>query len=474
VVGEIVITVDTVIIGGGPVGCLLSVLLSDMGVTNAVIDRDLEPYQLPRAIVMDDEAQRIFHDHGMGEWLQSNTSPLEAADFVDADGKRIMGMEVPPVGLQGLPPVVCHFQPDVDTMLRQEAQRRGARVFWGVEPTSLIDDDGGIQVVLSNGDEVHARWAVGCDGASSWTRKTVGLILEDLRFDQQWLVVDIALKDNSTCELPVGVRQYCDPVRPATYVKGHRNYRRWEFQVQEHEDTDALNTEDGLWLLLAPWVTRADADIVRSAVYRFHAVVAPEMQKGNVFLAGDSGHQMPPFMGQGLNSGMRDAANLAWKMSFVKRGLVPDSFLSTYSEERVPHVRSIVAHAVDVGRLIDQLAGRVSHGVEQDAGYGGARPQPFLESGFVTGDDPRVGHQFWHREKVSRGLRMNGASLAFVVHEPVDLPSSFEELAQIVVDPDAVGNDYAIVVRPDRYVSAVAKNASDLIAIAKTLNPYSD
>ena len=209
-------------------------------------------------------------------------------------------------------------------------------------------------------------------------------------------------------------------------------------------------------------------------VYRFHAVVAPEMQKGNVFLAGDSGHQMPPFMGQGLNSGMRDAANLAWKMSFVKRGLVPDSFLSTYSEERVPHVRSIVAHAVDVGRLIDQLAGRVSHGVEQDAGYGGARPQPFLESGFVTGDDPRVGHQFWHREKVSRGLRMNGASLAFVVHEPVDLPSSFEELAQIVVDPDAVGNDYAIVVRPDRYVSAVAKNASDLIAIAKTLNPYSD
>lgn len=468
-VGEIVINIDTVIIGGGPVGCLLSVLLSDMGVTNAVIDRDFEPYQLPRAIVMDDEAQRIFHDHGMGEWLQLNTTPLEAADFVDANGKRIMGMEVPPVGLQGVPPVVCHFQPDIDTMLRQEAHRRGAHVFWGSEPTSLMDESDGIRITLSNGEEVHARWAVGCDGASSWTRKTIGLSLEDLRFDQQWLVVDIALKDNSTCELPVGVRQYCDPLRPATYVKGHRNYRRWEFQIQEDEDTEALNTEAGLWSLLAPWVTRDDADIVRSAVYRFHAVVAPVMQKGNVFLAGDSGHQMPPFMGQGLNSGMRDAANLAWKMSFVKRGLASDSFLRTYSEERVPHVRSIVAHAVDVGRLIDQLAGRVSHGVEQDAGYGGARPQPFLESGFVTGDDPRVGHQFWHREKVSRALRANGASLAVVVRNPVDLPRDITQMAQVVVDPEAVGDDYAIVVRPDRYVAAVARVAIDLSNVAEQL-----
>lgn len=445
-----------------------------MGVTNAVVDRDLEPYQLPRAIVMDDEAQRIFHDHGMGEWLQSNTSPLEAADFVDANGQRIMGMEVPAVGLQGVPPVVCHFQPDIDTMLRQEVQRRGARAFWGVEPTSLTDEGDGVQVVLPNGDEVRARWAVGCDGASSWTRKIVGLSLEDLQFDQQWLVVDIALKNNSTCELPVGVRQYCDPVRPATYVKGHRNYRRWEFQVQEHEDTDSLNTEDGLWSLLAPWVTRADANIVRSAVYRFHAVVAPEMQKGNVFLAGDAGHQMPPFMGQGLNSGMRDAANLAWKMSFVKRGLMSASILGTYSTERVPHVRSIVAHAVDVGRLIDQLAGRVSHGVAEDAGYGGARPQPFLEAGFLTGDDPRVGHQFWHREGVSRALRANSASLAVVVRNPVDLPRDIKQMAQVVVDPDAVGDDHAIVVRPDRYVAAVAKDALDLIAIAQTLNTYSE
>jgi 3-(3-hydroxy-phenyl)propionate hydroxylase len=468
--GETVTSVDAVIIGGGPVGCLLSILLSDRGVSNAIIDRDATPYQLPRAIVMDDEVQRIFYDHGMGDWLSAHTTALTAADFVNANGERILGMDVPPVGLQGLPPVVCHFQPELDAMLRREVERRGAVTRWGNEPTELIDEGDGVRVTLNRGEGISARWAVGCDGASSWTRKTVGLVLEDLRFDQQWLVVDVELRDDATCELPEGVRQYCNSDRPATYVKGHRNYRRWEFQIQEHEDVDALHTEAGLWELLKPWVTPHDATIVRSAVYRFHAVVAPVMQKGNVFLAGDSAHQMPPFMGQGLNSGMRDAANLAWKMSFVQRGLMSSTLLDTYSTERVAHVRSIVAHAIDVGRLIDQLAGRVSHGVAEDAGYGGARPQPFLEAGFVTGDDHRVGHQFWHRETVSEALKENGASIAVVAGRDIDLAHEWAQLGVVAVaDADAVGDEYAIIVRPDRYVAAVAKLEDDLITALRAL-----
>lgn len=465
-----VIRVDAVIVGGGPVGCLLSVLLSDMGVSNAIIDREVKPYQLPRAIVMDDESQRIFHDHGMGDWLTRNSTPLTAADFVNADGERIMGMDVPPIGLQGVPPVVCHYQPDIDAMLREEVERRGAVVRWGCEPNGLQDHGDGVSMSLSTGEKVDARWAVGCDGASSWTRKTVGLSLEDLRFDQQWLVVDIELRQNSTCELPEGVRQYCSPDRPVTYVKGHRNYRRWEFQVQDNEDAHALNTESGLWELLKPWVTSDEADIIRSAVYRFHAVVAPAMQSGNVFLAGDSGHQMPPFMGQGLNSGMRDAANLAWKMSFVKHERLPASFLNTYSIERVPHVRSIVAHAVDVGRLIDQLAGRISHGIAKDSGYGGTRPQPFIENGFVVGDDPRVGHQFWHREAVSAALRRNHSSLAIVTKHHITVPRELDDMGvQVVVDPEAVTDAYAIVVRPDRYVAAIAQSEVHLQEIATSL-----
>ena len=465
--------VDVVILGGGPVGCLLAVLLNDMGVSNMIVERDVQPYQLPRAIVMDDEIQRLFVDHEMGEWLSHNTSPLERGDFVGVNDEVFIGADIPPVGLQGVPPVIAHYQPELDTMLRSEVERRGTFTRWGHTVTAMADHGDHVETTLDSGEVVSSRWFVGADGASSWTRKHVGLTLEDLRFDQQWLVVDVQMREGSTASLPVGVRQYCVQERPCTYVKGHGNYRRWEFQVQPTEDAEKLNTEDGLWNLLAPWLTPQDADLVRSAVYRFHAVVAPQMQKGNVFLAGDSAHQTPPFAGQGLNSGMRDAINLAWKMSFVVRGLASAKILDTYSVERVPHVRSSVAHAVDMGRLIDQLAGRVSHGVDVESGYGGTRPQPHIEEGLVVGDDPRVGHQFWYHPEVSAAVRQNQASFAIVTRQPIELSEEWQSFNAVnVVSEESVGDAYAIVVRPDRFVSAVAKNEKELSQAASTLLSY--
>lgn len=462
---------DVTILGGGPVGVFLSVVLSDMGVSNIVIDRDSVPYQLPRAIVMDDEIQRAFHDHGLGEWLRANTEPLKRGDFVGPDDEIVIGADIPPLGLQGVPPVITHYQPELDTMLRAEAERRGATVRWGRTAVDMSDNGSTVTTTLDNGEVVESRWYVGCDGASSWTRKKIGLTLEDLRFDQDWLVVDAELNDGAVVDLPVGVRQYCRTDRPFTYVQGVRRFRRWEFQIQEHEDANALNTEAGLWGLLEGMISPANSRLVRSAVYRFHAVVAPEMRSGNVFLAGDSAHQTPPFAGQGLNSGMRDALNLAWKMSFVKRGLTTERILDTYTEERAPHVRSTIAHAVDMGRLIDQLGGRVSHGVDVESGYGGSRPSPHIESGIVTGDDPRVGHQFWYHPEVSAGVRENGASFVVVAGENIEIPEPLKPLcAPVVVAPEAVQDAYAVVVRPDRYVAAVARSADDLLSQSAALS----
>ena len=464
------ITTDVMILGGGPVGCFLATVLNDMGVSNVVVDRDVVPYQLPRAIVMDDEILRACHDHGLGDWLQKNTENLERADFLGPTGEVVIGSDIPPLGLQGVPPVVVHYQPELDTMLRAEAEKRGSVVKWGRTATAVVDHGDHVVTTLDNAEMVQSRWYVACDGASSWTRKTLGLTLEDLRFDQEWLVVDIELNEGAEVDLPLGVRQYCNTDRPFTYVKGVRRFRRWEFQVQEHEDAAALNTEAGLWNLLSSMVLPHQARIVRSAVYRFHAVVAPHMQKGNVFLAGDSAHQTPPFAGQGLNSGMRDALNIAWKMAFVKRGLMGERVLDTYTEERAPHVRSTIAHAVDMGRLIDQLAGRVSHGVDVESGYGGTRPAPHLESGVVCGEDPRVGHQFWYHPEVSKAVSTNGASFAVVSAVPLELPDSLQQLRAInVVAPEAVGDAYALVVRPDRYVAGVANDAAELTKIAETI-----
>ena len=467
------INTEVTILGGGPVGCFLAVLLNRMGISNVLIERDDQPYQLPRAIVMDDEIQRIFHDYGMGQWLLHNTSRLENADFVTADDAHIMGAAVPELGLQGLPPVVVHFQPDLDAMLRDEVVATGSIARFGHIIAGMVNHGDHIETTLDDGEVVHSRWFVGCDGASSWTRRHIGLKLEDLSFDQEWLVVDVELNENSTVDLPLGVRQYCDPLRPSTYVKGHARYRRWEFQVQPDEDSAVLNTEAELWRMLRPWLTYSDARIVRSAVYRFHAVVAPEMQKGNVFLAGDSAHQMPPFLGQGLNSGMRDAMNLAWKLAFVSKGAATTALLDTYSTERVPHVRNTVGHAADLGRLINQLSGKEETGVDSEAGYGGARPQPFIEAGMITGEDSRVGHQFWFDAEVSRAVVADGASFVVVSSVPIEMPKDLVDLgAQLVVASHATQGTYAIVVRPDRYVAAVANDANELEQCAAILRSY--
>ena len=465
--------VDVTILGGGPVGSFLATILNDMGVSNVVIDRDFIPYQLPRAIVMDDEILRACYDHGMGEWLHHNTEPLQRGDFVGPNDEVIIGADIPSVGLQGVPPVVVHFQPELDAMLRAEAQARGSTVLWGRTVTDIEDDGKKVVTTLDDGETIESRWFVGCDGASSWTRKFIGLQLEDLRFDQEWLVVDAELHDGAVVDLPVGVRQFCHTDRPFTFVQGVRRYRRWEFQVQDGEDATALNTEEGLWQLLDGMISPVTARIVRSAVYRFHAVVAPVMQKGNVFLAGDSAHQTPPFAGQGLNSGMRDAINLAWKFSFITRGVSSEKILATYSPERVPHVRSTIAHAVDMGRLIDQLGGRVSHGVDVESGYGGTRPSPFIEAGIVVGTDPRVGHQFWFHPEVSKAVRTDSASFVLVTATAVDIPASFGAVPIVnVVAPETLGDAFAIVVRPDRYVAAVASDMAELIQCAANLATY--
>ena len=155
--------------------------------------------------------------------------------------------------------------------------------------------------------------------------------------------------------LPGVTQQVCSPDRPPTYVPGHAQYRRWEFQVQPSDNLDELTSDAGIWRLLEGWVTPDDATLLRSAVYRFHAVVAPEWRSGKVFLAGDSCHQTPPFLGQGLNSGSRDAVNLAWKLAWVASGRATDALLDTYTAERLGHVRCLVEHAADMGRLIDQI-----------------------------------------------------------------------------------------------------------------------
>jgi 3-(3-hydroxy-phenyl)propionate hydroxylase len=441
------------IVGGGPVGLTTSIALSSVGVSNTVVEKSTDVYGLPRAIVMDAEIRHALTRTGLARQLDEVLQPMLAADFVDASGNRLTGIDLRDVELLGCPAVSKHFQPLLDATLRTQAERRGAHMRVGREVVDHREDSDHVELVLDDAAVLRGDFLVACDGASSRTRKAAGIPLDDLGFDQDWLVVDVELADRERSGLPDVTRQVCDPHRPTTLVSGFRNYYRFEFQLQPNEDPATMIAESRVRDLLAPWVAPSDARIVRTATYRFHAVVAQRLRNGRVLLAGDAAHQMPPFMGQGLNSGMRDAFNLAWKLAYVARGWSTAELLDTYDTERRANVRSVVEQSIDTGRLIDQFAGRVSHGVSREAGYGGSRRARGYDEGVLVPGGEAVGTPYsqWHSIE-SRD------PLEFVVlsDRACDVSGLLGDVPVRCVQTDRMRtmNHDIVVVRPDGYVAA--------------------
>jgi hypothetical protein len=203
----------------------------------------------------------------------------------------------------------------------------------------------------ADGGAVRARYAVGGDGANSTVRDLVGLETHDLGFFYDWLIVDVVL-DRPRVFDPLNL-QICDPARPTTVVSGGPGRRRWEFMRLPGESLDELNDEARAWELLADWdVTPGNARLERHAVYTFQARYAERWRSGRVLIAGDAAHQMPPFAGQGMCAGIRDAANLAWKLDLVLTGQAPDAVLDSYDQERLPSARQAIELSIELGKVI--------------------------------------------------------------------------------------------------------------------------
>ena len=452
---------QVVIAGGGPVGVALSIALSNMGIDNTVVERDTSIHPLPRAAVIDAEIVRAFIQMGLGDELMPQLSPIRVAEYVDVDGNRLAGEDLDGVRVfGGLSPSSMHYQPDLEAMLRREMLKRGGRFIEGARFTGIDSSStDSVSLLMEDGSRLEADYVVGCDGASSTVRRSLGIGWEDLGFNQDWLVVDIEVNDRATCGLPDVARQICDPRRPVTMIQGHERFHRWEFQLQPNEDPQVMNEVDNIWRLLSQWITPAKARIVRSAPYTFHAVVASTMRQGRVLLAGDAAHQMPPFMGQGLNSGHRDAINLAWKLSWVLKGWAGENLLDTYSAERRTHALAIIEQSVEAGQLIDQFAGRVSHGIAPREGYGGSHRINGYGTGVVVGDHPRVGRPFrdWHEIVISLPV---DDSMVIASSVPVTTPLPVRGRWTLVQAGRKIlfGADH-VIVRPDGWVAAVCGDA---------------
>jgi 3-(3-hydroxy-phenyl)propionate hydroxylase len=488
VTGDIVtddIVTDVIIVGGGPVGVSAALFCHARGLRVAVVERHTDVYPLPRAISMDDEIQRAYASIGLGSQIAAVTAPMQGAEFVDAGGNRLVGAELP-VDIDwpnGFHPVVVYHQPTLEHCLRDAATERGIELLLGARVDAIEDGHDGVTVTATttSGDRVsrRGRWLIAADGASSPARKRLGVGLDDLGFDQEWIVVDARM--HRDVGLSPFAQQVCDPRRVVTLVPGVEPWHRWELQMRAGESGNDLNTADGLAELLRPWIGPDDATIERSAVYRFHATVANRWRVGNAFLAGDAAHQMPPFLGQGLCSGVRDGVDLAWKLAAVAAGDATDALLDTYEAERLPHATATVHHAVDVGRLIDHLAAHHGEG-DVTSGYGGGRPAPRIEHGLVIDAEhhPSVGRLI-PNPILADGRRLDdhlAGSWAIVTADAATATARTvaDRLAMPVVTvgdvplPFVLDGECAAVVRPDRAVAAIiaGDDALDRLAAALT------
>lgn len=357
---------DVAVVGCGPVGALLANLAGVAGLRTLVIDREAEPHPLPRAVHLDHEMMRLFQSAGLIDAIRPGMRETEGHLHVGADRGviRYMGTAGRPKPF-GWANDYFFYQPELEEQLRDGLARfEQVALRFGAAFEGLEQDADGVTLRV-NGEAIRARYVVACDGARSAVRKSLGIALDDLGFEEPWLVVDaevggpVRFPDLTGVPEAADLQQLsvmmCDPARPATIVPGRGSIRRWEFMLLPGEDDAEMMRPDKVAELLAPYVADVPHRIVRAATYRFHGLIAERWQQGRVFLAGDAAHQTPPFFGQGMCHGMRDAANLVWKVAAVLRGEAAPALLDTYQPERDPHVRHVVTAAVEAGRYICEL-----------------------------------------------------------------------------------------------------------------------
>ncbi|MDQ6697742.1 MAG: bifunctional 3-(3-hydroxy-phenyl)propionate/3-hydroxycinnamic acid hydroxylase, partial [Actinomycetota bacterium] len=313
---------DVAVVGCGPVGGVLATLLGRRGHRVVVIERHARRYQLPRAVHFDHEAGRILQACGLGADLAAISEPGGAYEWRNGSGQVLLRFGARPTGPSGWPDANMFWQPALEDLIERAAERLpSVDVRRGLRLVALADGPGGVTLTVepdSGGPQqrVYARHVVGCDGANSTVRDLIGSSFIDLGFFYDWLIVDVAMHEPRVFD-PINL-QICEPSRPTTLVSGGPGRRRWEFMRLPDESIDELDDASRAWELLEPWdVTPDNATLERHAVYRFQARWADRWRQGNVLLAGDAAHQMPPFAGQGMCSGLRDAANLAWKLDLV-------------------------------------------------------------------------------------------------------------------------------------------------------------
>lgn len=509
--------VDVAIIGAGPTGLTLANLLGEAGCRVALIERNAGTVEAPRAVSIDDETLRTMQAIGLVDAVIRDAALDYGSRYFTRRGRCFLTVE-PTTREYGYPRRNAFTQPKLEATLRQGLERfPNVETLFGHECERVTDAGGHVALTLRDpaGRTValDARYLAGCDGARSVVRKAIGATLVGSSYRQRWLIVDLA----ETRERLRETRVVCDPARPFITLPGPGGIRRYEFMLHDEEDEARMTTPEAVRGLLSAHGPDADAPIVRRQVYAFHARVADRWREGRIFLAGDAAHLSPPFAGQGMNSGIRDAHNLGWKLAEVIAGRLGPGVLQTYEAERAPHAAALIELAVQMGRIMMPTSpaqaflvqtgfrlARLAPGIQAYFAEMRYKPKPFYRQGFLVHASGRsmVGRMLTQPlvERRDRStvplddlLGPGFALIAFGPKAEVALLSAREQnfgvaLGSVLAilprslnpDPAApieavrdktnalvrltpAGETLVLLVRPDRYVAAAARGEAGAI-----------
>ena len=348
--------IPVVVVGAGPTGLAVANLLGKAGIATLVIERRAGVSDIPKAIALDDEGLRICQ--AMGRIQALSDCILSDLSVECVSEGWLLAKVIPQRRSNGYPLVSTFYQPEFEVVLLD-----GLRHFPCVEVRfqhtveSLRQDPDGVIVAMRTSagtlKQVRCAYLLACDGGRSTVRHSLNIPLQGMTFEQQWLVIDALVGEISQNE---SVTIFCNPQRPAVAIPGPNHRKRWEFMLLPGETTQAMLEPAAIPALLQQVGASLPTQIVRQAIYTFHAAQAKSFSLGRVFLLGDAAHMMPPFGGQGLNSGLRDAHNLAWKVAMVLQDRAAASLLETYHHERSRQAARMVTFASILGTIFMSTA----------------------------------------------------------------------------------------------------------------------
>ncbi len=494
--------VPVAVIGAGPTGITAATLLAQHGVECLILDRWPTVYPQPRAVHMDDEVCRIVARLGIADQFAAISRPAHGLRLLDNELNTLAEFHRDSsYSSQGFPQANMFDQPEFEALLRANLSRYPhAQLQGGMEVTDVTDDPHG-PVRITATDRSNARhtitadYVLGCDGANSLVRRLIGTSMRDMKFQQRWLVVDVeTAADLHQWE---GVHQVCNPQRAGTYMRIGDTRYRWEFQLLSGESAEDFTTLRALRPLIAPWiaqVSEGQLKLVRAAEYNFRAQIADHWRRGNIFLLGDAAHLTPPFVGQGMGAGLRDAMNLSWKLAGVLSHSLPASALESYEQERKPHTRHMIRLALTIGRAmtaggeVGNLARRLI--VPRLHLIPGLRTKvlssetpALLESALIHKSTSRLAGRLCPNVDLGNGNRLDdelGAAFALITAAPLtamDTARIEQRGARVhVAEPGGALADWlhrgrasAALVRPDR---TVLRAGSDVSALCDALPAF--